>query len=79
MAYALNLKIEHILPTQISSTTILSLYTISLDETITMTFYLLTSACTYIRNAFILDNQYLVIRDSNRDRILDIKTNFSLP
>ena len=27
---------------------------------------------------FILDNQYLVIRDSDRDRILDTKTNFSL-
>ena len=26
---------------------------------------------------FILDNQYLVIRDSDRDRILDTKTNFS--
>ena len=27
---------------------------------------------------FILDNQYLVIRDSDRDRVLDTKTNFSL-
>ena len=26
----------------------------------------------------LLDNQYLVIRDSDRDRILDTKTNFSL-